>query len=323
MYENSASISRPEISAFLEEASSDPGLIANKLLPTYTSAARAGRYPRIRIGAGNLLKSFSTRRGTTGTYNEVTRAFEWDTFDCQDYGLTERVDDVVAREMANFFDALVYTSKFVRAELELDYENRVAGLLFNTNSFNVTNASEAYTAANLATMNFPSDLNSVIATLRLRRYAPNAIWMNRLVWNRIRQSTYLQNYLYGNIGAGTQFRLITPSDMGAAFGIPNVYIADASIDTTPIGRNQASVLSNLSYVWSSAYIGVGTIGAGDFKAGGMGRTISWGADVPGGMFVTETFRNEDRRGDVVRVRMNTAEKVIDQNACQLIATQYA
>jgi len=326
MYEQSAAISRPEISAFLEEAPSDPGLIANKLLPTYTSAARAGRYPRIRIASGALLKSYSTKRGTSGTYNEVSRTFEWDTFDCQDYGLVERVDDVVSREMANFFDAEVYTAKFTRAELELDYENRVAGLFFNSTTFPTVTSSVAYTAANLATMNFPADMNTCIANLRLRRYAPNAIWMNRLVWNRIRQSTLLQNYLFGNIGAGTQFRLITPSDLGAAFGIPNVYIADASIDTTPINRaasGGSGVIANLSYVWSSAYIGVGTVAGGDFKAGGMGRTISWGADVPGGLFVSETFRDEARRGNIVRVRMNTAEKIIDFNAAETLITQYS
>lgn len=323
MFEASAVISRPEISAFLEEASDDPGLVAAKLLPIYTSAARAGRYPRIRIGAGNLLKAYSTKRGTSGTYNEVQRAFEWDTFDCQDYGLKERVDDVVSREMANFFDAEVYTAKFTRQELELDYENRVAGLIFNPNSFAVVNSSVAYTNANLSTINFPTDLNGIIATLKLRRYAPNAIWMNRNVWNRIRASTLLQNYLFGNIGVGTQFRLITPSDLGSAFGIPNVFICDASIDSTPIGRPQASVLTNLAPVWSNAYIGVGKIAGGDFKAGGMGRTISWGADVPGGLFITETFRDEDRRGNIVRVRMNTAEKIIDLNACILLGTQYS
>jgi len=323
MYENAAAISRPEISAFLEEASSDAGLIAQKILPIYTSAARAGRYPRIRIGAGNLLKAYSTKRGTTGTYNEVTRSFEWDTFDCQDYGLVERVDDVVAREMSNFFDAEVYTAKFVKNELELDYENRVAGLVFNANSSTPVNSTVAYTQANLATIDFPTDLNNAIATMRLRRYKPNTLVMNRQVWNRLRASTKLQNYLYGNIGAGTQFRLITPEDLSSAFGLPNVYIADASIDNTPIGRSQANVIANLQYVWSNAYWALATCAGGDFKAGGLGRTISWGADSPGGLYITETFRNEERRGNVVRCRMNSAEKLIDLNCLYLCATQYS
>jgi hypothetical protein len=329
MYESAAAISRPEISAFLEEASDDPGLVAAKLLPIYTSAARAGRYPKIQIGAGALLKNYSTKRGTTGTYNEVARAFVWDTFDCQDYGLIERVDDVVSREMSNFFDVEVYTAKFVREELELDYEIRVAGLIFNANTFTVQNSSAAYTIANLATFNFPTDLNGIMYTLKLRRYAPNTIWMNRAVWNRIRASTFLQNYLYGNIGAGTQFRSIAPSDIGAAFGIPNVLICDASVDPTPLnkanaGQNaQAISLAALAPVWSSAYIGVGKVAGGDFKSGGMGRTISWGADVQGGMFITETYRDENRRGNTIRVRMNTAEKAIDLNACVLLGTQYS
>jgi len=323
MYENAAAISRPEISAFLEEASDDAGLIAQKILPVYTSAARAGRYPRIRIAAGNLMKAGSTRRGTSGTYAETTRSFEWDTFDCQDYGLTERVDDAVAREMSNFFDAEVYTAKFVKENMELDYENRVAGLMFNPNSFTTQLPAVNYTAANLATISFATDLNQAIAMMRLRRYKPNALVMNRLVFNRLRASTLLQNYLYGNIGAGTTYRLITADDIGAAFGIPNVYIADAAIDPTPLGRGTASVLSNLQFVWSSAYIGLFKVAGGDFSAGGVGRTISWGADCPGGLWVSETFRNEERRGNIVRVRSNCAEKVIDTNAGLLMVTNYS
>jgi hypothetical protein len=38
------------------------------------------------------------------------------------------------------------------------------------------------------------------------------------------------------------------------------------------------------------------------------------------LFTTETYRDEKRRSDMVRVRHNTAEKVIDETAGELIAT---
>ena len=62
---------------------------------------------------------------------------------------------------------------------------------------------------------------------------------------------------------------------------------------------------------------------GDFTGGGVGRSIVWGADSPGGLFVSETYRDEKRRGNMIRVRMNTDEKIIDETAGELITTQWA
>lgn len=325
MFPSAANISRPEISAFLEEASGDPGLIAQRVLPVYTVASRAGRYPKFRIAKGGLLRAESTRRGVTGTYNETTRQFEWDTYDCQDYGLTERVDDVLQREMSSFFDAEVITGKQVKGELELDYESRVAGLVFNSASFNTTAALVDYTGTNntAGTIRFPDDVNNALTRLRLKRYTANTMIMNRNVWNVLRASVKLQNYLYGNIGAGTQFRVITPKDIGDVFGIPNVLIADASIDATPKGTSSSAVLAALSFVWSNSYVWIGNVQGGEFSSGGAGRTITWGADVPGGLFVSETYREESRRGNIIRVRMNVSEKISDLNAGELISTNYS
>jgi flagella basal body P-ring formation protein FlgA len=55
---------------------------------------------------------------------------------------------------------------------------------------------------------------------------------------------------------------------------------------------------------------------------GVGRTIVWTADAPG-MFVTETYRSEPRRGDMVRVRMHSAEKIVDATAGELLTTGWA
>jgi hypothetical protein len=40
------------------------------------------------------------------------------------------------------------------------------------------------------------------------------------------------------------------------------------------------------------------------------------------LFVVETYRDEPRRSDVIRVRQHTDEKVINENAGTLITTGY-
>jgi hypothetical protein len=49
----------------------------------------------------------------------------------------------------------------------------------------------------------------------------------------------------------------------------------------------------------------------------LGRTIVWSKD-GSGLFTTETYRSEPRRGDMVRVRHHTDEKLVNLNAAQLI-----
>jgi hypothetical protein len=55
--------------------------------------------------------------------------------------------------------------------------------------------------------------------------------------------------------------------------------------------------------------------------GGAGFTLVWNAE--GGIFVSETYRDEKRRSNMVRVRQNTTEKVINANAGTLITTQWS
>jgi hypothetical protein len=319
MYSNSAAVSRPEISAFLEEANgAEKYYLGQKILPIFTSKARAGRYPRLKIENGRLLKAQATGRAGSGTYNEVNRKFDWDTYDCTDRGLEERVDDVVASEMADFFEVEVVTGKLVMRSVMLDYEKRVADLVMNPSTFTATASSVAYTEANIATINFARDLMEAKERLTMKAEIPNTILMSEKVFNRIRRSTLLQTFLYGSLGSGTEHRLVNADDIAKAFMVEQCLIASATVDTAADGAT-----SSMSPVWGTSYIFVGNVAGGDFTSGGIGRTIVWGADSPGGLFVSETYRDEKRRGNMVRVRMNTAEKIISSNAGELITTQWA
>jgi hypothetical protein len=318
MYANSAAVSRPEISTFLEEATkAEDFYIAQKIMPVFTSKSRAGRYPRLKIENGELMKAQSTLRGPSGTYNEVARKFDWETYDCEDRGLEERIDDVNAREMQNFFDTEVVTAKLVRRSVVLDYEKRVADQIMNPDSFNAVASHVGYTEANLATIDFARDLLDAVERLEQRAQMANTMILTRAVFNLLRRSKLLQTYLFGNLGAGTEHRLINPTDIGNAFGIKDVRIAAATYDRAQKGKPK-----ELVPVWKNDYIFLGNVQGGDFENGGIGRTIVWDSDSPGGLFATETYRDEKRRGNMVRVRMNTDEKIVDETAGELITTQF-
>lgn len=320
MYSNTNAIIRSDINAFVVEAAGvEDLLIGPKIFGVYGSPSRTGIYPRIRMGQGGLMKTDDssgdkTRRAPDGSYNETSRVTEQDTFDCVDRGLEERIDDAYARDYARFFDAEVVTAQMLLRAMRLAQEKRHADTLFDSAVFNSTNSSVAYSEANIATIDFARDMTDAIDRLTGKGIVPNTVVMNVALWNRLRRSTKLQTYLYGNLPSGNQ-RTIKAADLGAEFGITNILIAAIKNDTASKRKDPT-----LAHIWSDDYVWVGNVASGDFAARGAARQIVWTGDAPD-LYVTETYRNEIRRGDMVRVRQHTTEKIIDATAGELIATQ--
>lgn len=323
MYNTVDSIPRADISTVLMEAvAQERFYVGQEIFPVFPSALEVGRYPRFTVAASELLKpgkaGGSTKRGATGTYNEVERKFVWDSYQTEEYGLEERVDDVVARRMENFFDAEMVTGKLLMNALMLDYEMECAAAAFDPATFTTTNASVAYTEANIATMDVPFDLNALIERVTLLGENSTTIIMSLSVWNRIRRSQKMQTYMYGFLNVNQGGSQITPDMFSAVFGGVKLIIAKKSVDTAPKGQ-----VPTLVPVWGNDFIGVYNVAPGDFLNGGLGRTIVWDADSPGGLFTSESYRDEKRRGNMLRVRSNRVIKIMNTASGQLIRTLYA
>jgi hypothetical protein len=320
-----AAVSRPEISAFLEQGrNASKKFIASKVLPIYGSKARAGRYPRLDLTEGNVLKREQTKRSSSGAYNETDQEHGWDTFDCEDRGLEQRVDDSKAAEMKSFFDLEKLSAKNVTRKCELEFEINAASIIMNEANFAKTDAVVAYTEANIDDIDVPQDIEAAIEQVLGRGEDVNTIVFSHVLWLRIKRSTLLQQYLYGKLGPDTQKRLITAKDVADAFSLDldgslNVLIARAKYDAAPKGRATGSLVP----IWGTSHIWVGEVKGGDYSEGGAGRTIVWEADIPSGMYATETYRDEKRRSDMVRVRTNSIEKIVNTNCGQLIKTNWA
>jgi hypothetical protein len=316
MYQNTAAIIRHDLNAFVEEASAvDKLFLGEKLLPIYSVPTRAGIFPKIKTGTGDLLKKESTLRAPTGTYNETIRKFETDTYECVDRGLEERIDDVTVRDYSRFFDVEVLTSKLIMRQVKMDYESRVLASMIDTTNMAIgTTASPNGALANLGTFDFPKLVLEALSKMRARGEEPNTMVMSQQQFDFIRRTTLLNTFLFGNIatqGVGT--KIVNSQDLAKTFGISNVYVSNAHYDA---GGRMAS--GSLTALWpDQGYILVANIQGGEVNAGGLGRTIVWSKD-GSGLFTTETYRSEPRRGDMVRVRHHTDEKIVNLNAAQLI-----
>ena len=323
MYNNSTAVYRPDIQAFLQQAQgADKYFIAQKVLPVHNVDKQTGQYPRIKIGEGSLMRKDVSKRNPTGTYNEVTRKHSWDTFNLEDRGLKERIDDDKAAQMANFFDLEVTTGKLLTRNLSIDLEVNAAATLFDTSVFANSAAKVNYTETLKDTCDFPQDMNYALNQLILQGADVNAIVISNMLWQYIRRTKMLQNYLFGS--EPTKKKLIKAKDISEAFSEDNgraieVVIASAGMDSS----NRAKDTPTLAPIWPNTHIWLGSIAGGDFNAGGVGRTLSWTQAVKSGLFQTETWRDEDRRGDMMRVRAYYNPKVIDETAGYLIVTNYS
>lgn len=320
-YSSSTASPRPELSVFLEEShGAEEGLIATQVLPVIDQPTRNGEYPRIRRGKGELMNHYSTRRAMDGSYNEGSRAIEWDTYDCVEYGWTERIDDARAKELARFFDAEKLTAKLNKRVLLFDHEKRVADLMADYSTIGVTpvDAKVPYTENNLENIDFPFDIKQAQERMKLMGLTPNTLVMNLTIFNLLSRSLKLQGFLFGRMENGV-YKIIAPDDLVKPFMIKTILIASGAYNSA--GKTVAGTFTG-SYFWSNAFVWLMEVQGGDFSEGGSGRTITWQADCPGGLFTTESYRNEDRRGDMIRTRTQVAEKIVDAGAIQMIRTNW-
>ena len=322
MYPTSGATIRADLNIAVEEANAaDQFFIGPAVMPPLPVDARSGTYPKIEIAGGELLKAGSTARTSTGSYGQISRTWTTDTYDCVDRGLEEAVGDTDAKDMARFFSMEAAAARLTMRNVKLDHEIRVKDAIFSTGNFgSATNSAVAYTTGNLTTIDFPGDVLDAIDRVEDNAQMANTIILSKAVFTRLSKSTKLQNWVRGQLKGNAEMP-INAANIAASFadyGISRVLVARARYDSAKKGQAKS-----VSQIWPTTYVWVGYTnpGARTPQDGGAGFTFYWNAE--GGLFVTETYREESRRSNMVRVRQNTTEKVTDGTAGTLIATQYS
>lgn len=314
-----AAVLRADVQTKVEEASSaDQMFIGERVMPVFSSPEKTGEYPKFKLAKGELLNDDALARQPTGSYGRILRTYENDNFACVDRGLEELVDDTYQADVQRFFNAEVAAANQVYRQVRIGHEGRVAAALINAANFTATAAAVNYTEALIATINFVKDVVDAVGRLNDKGVIPNTIVLSKNVYNRVRRSTLFINYIRGAKSTDASV-LANAADMAAVF-------SDEGIRQVLVGRMpKNSAKKGQAYVaapiWADTHFWVGLVEGGDFMNGGAGRTVVWNKE--GGIFVTESYRDEERRSDVVRVRQNTAEKVVDGTAGELVTTSYS
>lgn len=322
MYPTTGSTLRADINAIVEEAqAAEQFFIGMRSVPPLPVSAKSGQYPKVQIAAGGLADDLASTRDATGVYNRVTRQWTYDTYDCQDRGIEEVVDDSVQSDLSRFFNYEASAARWCLRNITMAHEIRAAAAVMNATNFGAGTASSvAYTVANIATIDFPLDVLAACARVKDNLVQPNTIIMSDTVYHRLAQSTLLKAWVRGTAVGQAQVP-INGGSIAASFrdfGITQCLIGGARYNAAKKGQAKS-----MTAVWGTTYVWVGYVnpGANIAQDGGALFTLYWNQE--GGLFVSETYRSEERRSNIVRVRQNTAEKCVDGTAGTLITTQWA
>lgn len=309
-----SSIIRPELGAIAYEymmEQSQQGFIGLSLLPVFETVLQAGQYPKIPLEA--ILKVKDGTRSPRGNYDRDDYKFEMGNYSCQDRGFEERLDDTERAMYATLFDAEVVAVQRAVNKVLRSQELRIAAKLFNTSNLSYTNISTEWSTAASATplANVVAGKNSMRASSGL---LPNKIAMGWTAFNNVLLTAEIKDALKYTSpielgGLENQRRMLA-----SYFGVSEILVGGAVKDTA--GKGKATSIAD---IWDDEYVLLARVAENvkDLKEPALGRTFLWIEDSPD-ILVTESYREEQTRSDIYRVRHNVAEEFVFAGAGYLL-----
>ncbi len=309
----SQSTLRPDLGGSLMEfdlAADQAGYIGTRVLPVIESMKASGPFGKIPIE--QLLQSPDTKRAPGAGYASGDFTFTSDTFTCEEHGFTSPVDDRQAQMYADFFDAELVAAARARNAVMKAYEIRVANLLFNTSTWTPTSVTTEWSTAASATP--IDDVETEVQTV----YANSGLWPNTLiitkkVFRNLRNVAQIVDRVKYQGFMDARAGNISVNALSAVFDL-NVVVAGGTNNTANEGAT-----ASLTPIWDDEYAMICRVATtNDISEPCVGRTIHWGEDGSTIGATMESYRDEARRSDIIRARMDTDEKVLYTEAASLL-----
>jgi hypothetical protein len=272
-----------------------------------------------RIPVEQLMSERSTQRAPGSGYARSKWTFLPDTYATVEHGAEEPVDDNEAEAYSDYFDAeMVSTSRAFGAVLR-NAEKRAADLLFDDT---------VWTGADfeLSITNEWDDSGSCIPIDNVefaiqKIYDNSGLWANALIINQkvfrnLRNAEQIVERI-NSAGAGSSSKPsdITADMLAGALGLDMVIVAGATRNSAKEGQAFAP-----TQIWSDEYAMVARIATGvDMREPCVGRTLHWAADGSSIGGTVESYREEQSRSEILRVRHQVQEKLLYKEAAFLLS----
>jgi len=277
--------------------------IGPRVMPVIEAAEAAGTFGKLRIE--DLLQARDTARAPHSGYSRQAYQFTTASFATVEHGAEEVVDDNESRRYRQYFDAELIAANRARDAVLRNAEIRIANLLFNAATFTPDNVTNEWD--DLVNGTPITDVETGIqAVYDATGIWPNALVINRKVFRNLRNSAQVVERIKYSGRDGVKADEITASMLGELFGLDQVIVSGASKNTANQGQSAA-----LSPIWSDEYAMIIRISESqDLSDPCIGRTVHWAEDGSEVLGTVESYREEDVRGDVIRVRHQVDELLL-------------
>lgn len=310
---SSTTIQRPDLGQVANEfLDNQIGYIGLEIMPLFPTPLQAADFPIIPMEA--ILKIPALERAARAAYPRTDWEFKNDTYSTKERGLEEPVDHREAALYERFFDAesfaVVRTLKTILRAQEL----RISGIVSNTsNAIGNAAASAAWTDASAADPR--SDVDAAKLAMRSAGgLLPNTGVLSYLSFSKLISTEAFadQTKYTGSVQmAGNTVQRQMVADW---FGLDRILVGNSIYDNEKRGKS-----TTITDIWSDTKMNLLHLGgnAMDLKDPTFGRTFLWTGETPvNGMI--ETYMENQNRSTIVRVRHDTAEKVVYTGANYII-----
>lgn len=312
---------RPDLAGSFMEFDNDMdsrGFIASRVMPVIEVQKASGKFGKIPIE--QLLMQRETARAPGAGYSRSNFKFTTASFTCEEHGAEEPVDDREADMYADFFSAEQVAATRARDVVLRNYEQRVSAAIFNTTTWTggalTTSIIEEWDdlANAIPITDIEKAVQKVYDNSGLRANALIIGWkVFRNLRNGEKSGQLIDRIKYSGIDdpkAGN----ITEAVLAQAFGLDMVLVG-GSVKNAAIEGQAAS----LSMIWDGEFAMVCRVATSqDIREPAIGRTFHWGEDGSSIGGTVESYREEQNRSQINRVRMDVDEIVLYPEAGHLL-----
>ena len=297
-------IQRPDLGTLVFEhmqTSGNLGFIGLQVMPLFPVPEQSAGYPVIPKEA--LLKIPDTKRAMRGAYGRSDWEWEEGHYATKEHGWEEPIDDRERKLYQDKFDHdVVCTMRAVDIILR-SQEKRVASKVFNATNFTAHPVANEWDDAATAT-----PINDVNAGKNAIREASgmlaNALLIAYSTMMNLRECDQIVERLKYTF-PGMDINAMGAAELARIFDVERVLVGGAVYDSAKKGQD-----ASISDLWDNEYAMLTRVSeANNVLEPCLGRTFLWTEDSDSNS-VVEEYREEQTRGDVIRVRHDVDEACI-------------
>jgi len=304
MFPSASATFQPIISEVVNEVDRQQ-FVGTQVLPILTTSTQKGKY--VKIVSSQFDNDISKPRAAGSNFAQASGEYESASFECVEYGVENSLDDlnIVEAESDTQLDIVTVSANQLADDLMVGHELRVATALSGS-GFTSTAATAAMSVVASATP--IADINNAVLRLNQSGVFNNIhLIIEASLYQEMVQTDDMRTLINGS---GTMFW--AQDQVARVLGVDGVIIAKTRYNSALKGQT-----GSRADVWPTTSFYVASIASGPLTNGGIGRTMAYARR--GGAFVSETYRTEQPPANVVRVRMNSDELIINANAGQIIS----